>query len=54
MEGRVAIIVDGTPYVLTAPAVFNDFIPSQRRLLLYLLCRFRYGLTRYIALFQRF
>ncbi len=29
MEGRVAIIVDGTPYVLTAPAVFNDFIQAS-------------------------
>jgi spore germination protein KA len=28
MEGRVAIIVNGSPYVLAAPAVFRDFLTS--------------------------
>lgn len=26
LSGKVAIFVDGTPFVLTAPAVFNDFL----------------------------
>jgi spore germination protein KA len=29
LEGRVAILVDGTPYVLTAPALFIEFIQSS-------------------------
>lgn len=28
LSGRVAIIVNGTPYVLVAPAVFSDFLTS--------------------------
>lgn len=28
LEGRVAIIVNGTPYVLVAPGVFTDFLSS--------------------------
>ena len=28
LDGRVAIIVNGTPYVLVAPAVFSDFLTS--------------------------
>ena len=29
LEGRVAIFVDGTAYVLTAPALFTDFLQSS-------------------------
>ena len=29
LEGRVAILVNGTPYALIAPAVFIDFLTSQ-------------------------
>jgi spore germination protein KA len=29
LEGKVAILVDGTPYVLTAPALFIDFIQAS-------------------------
>ena len=29
LEGRVAIIVNGTPYVLVVPAVFSDFLTSS-------------------------
>ena len=32
LEGRVAIIVNGTPYVLVAPAVFTDFLSSAEDL----------------------
>ena len=28
-EGRVAILVDGTPYVLTAPALMIEFLQSS-------------------------
>lgn len=28
LEGRVALILDGTPYVLTAPSLFTDFFQS--------------------------
>ena len=29
LDGRVALIVNGTPYVLVAPAVFSDFLTSS-------------------------
>ena len=29
LEGRVAILMNGTPYALVAPAVFIDFLTSQ-------------------------
>lgn len=29
LEGRVAVLVDGTPYVLTAPALFNEFLQAS-------------------------
>ncbi len=29
LEGRIAILVDGTAYVLTAPALFSDFLHSS-------------------------
>lgn len=32
LEGRVAIIVNGTPYVLVAPGVFTDFLASAEDL----------------------
>lgn len=29
MEGKIAILVDGSPYVITAPAVFSEFLQSS-------------------------
>ncbi len=51
LEGRVAIIVDGTPYVLTAPAVFNDFIQASEDFYYTFLVATAMRITRYIALF---
>ena len=33
LEGRIAILVDGTPFVLMVPALFTEFFQSFRRLL---------------------
>ena len=51
LEGRVAIIVDGTPYALTAPAVFNDFIQSSEDYYYTFYVASAMRIVRYIALF---
>ncbi len=51
LEGRVAIIVDGTPYVLTAPAVFNDFMQASEDYYYTFYVASAMRLVRYIALF---
>ena len=51
LEGRVAIIVDGTPYVLTVPAVFNDFVQASEDYYYTFYVASAMRVTRYIALF---
>jgi spore germination protein KA len=50
-EGRGAVIVDGTPYVLAAPAVFSDFVQSSEDYYYTFYVASAMRLTRYIALF---
>ena len=51
LEGRAAIIVNGTPYVLVVPAVFSDFLTSSEDKNL----KYQYGnLLRLIRVFALF
>ncbi|PYG90339.1 spore germination protein KA [Ruminiclostridium sufflavum DSM 19573] len=51
LEGKIAILVDGTSYVLTAPAVFVEFLQSSEDYYYPYLVASIIRLLRYIALF---
>ena len=51
LEGRVAILVNGTAYVLTAPALFTDFLQSSEDYYYPYLVASVIRIIRYIALF---
>lgn len=50
LEGRVAILVDGTPYVLTAPALFIEFVQASEDYYHNFFISSLMRLIRYIAL----
>ncbi|EPR07638.1 spore germination protein [Ruminiclostridium papyrosolvens] len=51
LEGRVAILVNGTAYVLTAPALFTDFLQSSEDYYYPYLVASAIRIIRYIAFF---
>lgn len=51
LEGRVAILVDGTAYVLTAPALFVEFVQSSEDYYYPYIISSVIRLIRYISLF---
>lgn len=51
MEGKVAIFVDGSPYVLTAPAVFVEFLHSSEDFYHHFIVSSMIRLLRFISLF---
>ncbi len=51
LEGRVAIVVDGTPFVLTAPGLFVEFLQASEDYYHNFFVSSFIRLTRYIAFF---
>lgn len=51
LEGRVAIFVDGTPYVLTAPCLFNEFFQVSEDYFHNFIIASMVRLIRYLAFF---